>query len=423
MGLKESFKDKTSFWLAWRETCAIRKCIDPKSLIRNCAAVPEVAADPDGVAAIARDVMRTTNRALASLVRVPRSVKSLKGFQGIDSDGLEAPVEADEELASSDDGNDEPARAENVRAINDGGHLRPEGGASPFSGVVECDDDSVARERVHREDGVLPNGQAKLVSEYSDYVRGWLTGDLSDVSAFELVEQHLYAKCAKEAKPGEEPAEPMLDGRKLKDYLFEDIGMRPGGLNKNLWGYLLKKDMVWRKGRCYPSWLRHVAKESFRLPVVSLREEGGGASDEGGGDGGGGRRPSDVVPQEVGDAVKSLHVFLAASSGRSRWADVWDARDRIAACCLFFHYTLSDPFVLALAKTSKSSLANRQKKVRLELRGWIERSRLDEPTLLALFQGRGPNEVREIALTCPVEGGAPDPACRRLFEHFGNIGD
>ena len=420
---KENCKDRTSFWLAWRETCAIRRCIDPKSLVRSCAAVPEVAVDPEGVAAQARDIMRSTNRALAALVRMPRSVKSLKGFLGTDPDGLKAPEVAEEELASSDDGHDGPARTENAHAVDDGGHLRQEGGRSPFSAMDESDDDVVARARIHRGNGVLPNAQAKLMSEYSDYVHGWLAGSLSDVSAFELIEQHLYAKCAEGVESGEVSTEPMVDGRKLKDYLFEDIGRRPGGLNKNLWGYLLKKDVVWANGRPYPSRLRQVANESFRQPVVSPREDGGGASDEVPGNGGGDQCPSDVTPQEVQDAVKSLHVFLAASSGRSRWADVWDVRDRIAACCLFFHYTLSDPFVLGLAKASKSSLADRQMKVRRELRGWIEKSGLDEPTLLALFRGWGPNEVREIALTCPVKGGVPDPACRELFAHFGNLSD
>lgn len=44
-------------------------------------------------------------------------------------------------------------------------------------------------------------------------------------SAFELLESHLYAK-------------QFLKGKPFKDYLFEDAAGRPGGMNRNLFGYL-----------------------------------------------------------------------------------------------------------------------------------------------------------------------------------------
>lgn len=44
-------------------------------------------------------------------------------------------------------------------------------------------------------------------------------------SAFELIESHLYAR-------------EKLNGKAFKAYLFEDIANRPGGINKNIYGYL-----------------------------------------------------------------------------------------------------------------------------------------------------------------------------------------
>lgn len=44
-------------------------------------------------------------------------------------------------------------------------------------------------------------------------------------SAFEIIESHLYAK-------------QHLNGKAFKSYLFEDIGSREGGMNKNMYGYL-----------------------------------------------------------------------------------------------------------------------------------------------------------------------------------------
>lgn len=413
---KDNYVDLTNFWLAWRETCAIRLCMNPSALRRTCASVPEVASDPEGVADRARDVMLTTNRALASLVRMPRSVKSLRRFQ--DADDPEASREFDEELASSDDGDGGRERAEARRAVENNGHFAQDGRASAFPSMAENDDDAVARARVHGEKGVLSNSRAKLVSDYSDYVRGWFEGDLRGVSAFELIEQHLYAKSTGEAKSGEGAAEPMMNGRRLKDYLFEDIGGRPGGLNRNLWGYLLKKETIWVMGRPYPSRLRQVANESFRMPLVSAREDDEGAADE---------EASDPTPdaenQMVARAVEILKTYLTSSAkaSQSRWADEYDVNDRIAVCCAFFRHALTDPFVKGLATVRK---LDPRKDARVsEIFMALKNAGCDAETVRCLFRWQGQAALREIALTCPVEGGAPDPACRKLFEHFGGLAD
>lgn len=44
-------------------------------------------------------------------------------------------------------------------------------------------------------------------------------------SAFELIELHLYGRAS-------------LNGKQFKAYLFEDVAGRPGGMNRNLFGYL-----------------------------------------------------------------------------------------------------------------------------------------------------------------------------------------
>ena len=61
-------------------------------------------------------------------------------------------------------------------------------------------------------------------SLYEDEAKGWGNEIGMQGSAFELLESHLYAK-------------ETINGRKFKDYLFEEIGERPGGMNQNLYGY------------------------------------------------------------------------------------------------------------------------------------------------------------------------------------------
>ena len=62
------------------------------------------------------------------------------------------------------------------------------------------------------------------ISEFSSESDGWGSG-VSQGSAFELLESHLYSR-------------EFLNGKQFKAYLFEDVAERPGGMNKNLFGYL-----------------------------------------------------------------------------------------------------------------------------------------------------------------------------------------
>jgi len=61
------------------------------------------------------------------------------------------------------------------------------------------------------------------LSDYSSEAEGWSSQGAG--SAFELLESHLYNK-------------QFLKGKPFKSYLFEDVAGRPGGMNRNLFGYL-----------------------------------------------------------------------------------------------------------------------------------------------------------------------------------------
>ena len=67
-----------------------------------------------------------------------------------------------------------------------------------------------------------PHGKRR--SEFETEAEGWRDGEANG-SAFELMENRLYAKGT-------------INGRAFKDYLFEEIANRPGGMNRNLYGYM-----------------------------------------------------------------------------------------------------------------------------------------------------------------------------------------
>jgi hypothetical protein len=87
------------------------------------------------------------------------------------------------------------------------------------------------------------------LSVYENEAAGWKDNGVSG-SAFELMEGHLYAKGT-------------INGRAFKDYLFEDIANRPGGMNRNLYGYM-------------QSILRTMAKESFGENVYEAAKDENG---------------------------------------------------------------------------------------------------------------------------------------------------
>ena len=70
---------------------------------------------------------------------------------------------------------------------------------------------------------LLGKNAGMRLSDFSAETENWRAQGLG--SAFELLESHLYNK-------------QFLNGKPFKAYLFEDAAGRPGGMNKNLFGYL-----------------------------------------------------------------------------------------------------------------------------------------------------------------------------------------
>lgn len=87
------------------------------------------------------------------------------------------------------------------------------------------------------------------LSDYSSEAEAWKPG-YAHGSAFELLEAHLYNK-------------QFLSGKQFKAYLFENIADRPGGMSRNLFGYLQRV-------------LRTIVRESYGENVYQpLQDEDG----------------------------------------------------------------------------------------------------------------------------------------------------
>lgn len=390
--------DITNFWLAWRELCSIRLCMDAKKVRSGCKD-PDVSGDAENVASDARAVVETTNKYFAKMIKSPRKVQALKRFaetqdevppgcneQGLD-DALEERAKVEVPLPSAQD-----ARSDSGAHFADGPNLGT---------INENPDNAVPSyaEPIHAAKPTLKRG--KMVSEYLDLVSSWYEHDLSAISAFELVEIDLYREAA--VKSGEAgtaaSAEPMLNGKKLKDYLFEDIGGRDGGLCRNLWGYLLKEN----PSPCGLSRLRMVANASFRNPLVEAPPSRGDGEREA-------ERPdpSSIVADEsipVNDAGNAFRKYLSA-----RWTGEFDVTDRIVLCCAFFEYVLSDPFVESLVQIGKSALNSRKTKRVSEVFAHLKDAGCSFDDVRALFCGLGQKILAGFA--------TGDPACKRLIEHF-----
>lgn len=93
----------------------------------------------------------------------------------------------------------------------------------------------------------VPHGARRSI--YENEAFRWKEGNGAG-SAFELMEGYLYAKGT-------------INGRAFKDYLFEDIAKRRGGINRNLYGYI-------------QSILASMAKESFGENIYeAVKDENG----------------------------------------------------------------------------------------------------------------------------------------------------
>ena len=375
-------KDLTNFWLAWRKTCDVRKCMVADIVRKTCADSPKLAADADSIAEDAIRVVKKTNKAMAGWISSARKVEALKWASGNVS--AETANDADEGEVGS----------EAEEAENDAGELV---GNSDFSQAEESDDDAVAKAAVVKEGQKY--AKANRVSEFIEYVEPWRRDDLSVVSAFELIQTNLYATAQKGESDADGRGEPLMNGKKLKSYLFEDIGGRAGGLSQNLWGYLLKKQMVYVGGRPYPSRLIMLAKESFKNSVVESIAPGG-----------------DSVPAVSSVEVENLKIEIdeAADVFRKHLDKSWgrySVKARVALCCAFMEYNMCDAFVERISGTSGKRLSAVKNRCVGEAFMALKDGGCSVDTVRGLFMGKGQSVLMEYA--------DKDDACCQLVEHFG----
>ena len=396
-------KDVTNFWKAWRETCDIRECMNVERLRKLKS--QELASDAELIAADARDIMRKTNKYLADWISKPRKVAALKGMSA---------ESRDEEVESGSDEEHETSDARNFSKVDNRGHLASEEGESVFSNISESDDDNSHYVSVISSAQKFASG--RRMSEFQDYVQLWRSGDLDVPSAFEFIQVDLYNEAQKGEKVGErtyqyggeiktEPIyEPMFKGKKLKDYLFEDIGSRNGGISKNLWGYLLKKEMVRCNGRKYPSRLIMVADKSFKDSAVEVK----GTDDTEN------QREMAVAPEEIGR--NDIDVEEAASELRKildkRW-ERYNIKERVVLWCAFMKYNLSDKFVEKVTNTSGKRLNDVKIRCVGEVFTSLKNGGFDIDTVRRLFYSRGQEVLGEFV--------GKDKICMEVDKYFCSL--
>ena len=248
--------------------------------------------------------------------------------------------------------------------------------------------------------------RGKMISEYHDLVYGWDHHDFGVTSAFELVEIDLYREAAEQGGTAGSDGlrDAKLNGKKLKDYLFEDIGGRPGGVCKNLWGYLLKESpSPWGVSR-----LRMVANKSFRNPV----EEGKSRQEDD-------DRGPDELPDPDLKPVEPVQVLQAGEVFRDylvkRWMAEFDVTDRVSICCAFLEYVMSDPFVAGLVPVGMSAFNARKTKRVSEIYSALRDGGYDFDTVRMLFCG----DAQEILFDIAVRNQEMrDPVCLKLVVNF-----
>ena len=409
-------KNLTNFWNAWRKTCAIRKCFSKESMElhnRQCASPSDRIAEQEmaGIAEDARWVIEVTNGYFSKMIRTPRNVKALKRYAEVKaSEGVNSSGESDD---GNQDGAEDPenvvtadpserlemdVRRDNTRIFKDGPSL---------ADTKENEDDAAVGMigSFHVADKDVKRG--KMVSEYRDLVCGWDHHDPGVTNAFELVEIDLYREAAEQegAAGAGESRDARLHGKKLKDYLFEDIGGRPGGVCQNLWGYLLKENpSPWGVSR-----LRMVANKSFRNPVVAEKEKNDDDREA---------KETLVDPDSV-VADEPIQVLQAGEAFRNylvrKWKTEFDVTDRVAVCCAFLEYVMSDPFVAGLVPVGVSAFNARKTKRVSEIFKFLRDAGFGFDTVRMLLCGHG----QEVLFDSVIRNeGMRDPVCFKLVSKF-----
>ncbi|MCR4805647.1 MAG: hypothetical protein K5981_08335 [Clostridia bacterium] len=178
----------------------------------------------------------------------------------------------------------------------------------------------------------------RRLSDYADEAAGWQDGVPGQGCAFTVLESQLYANGT-------------LAGQPFKDYLFEDIGCRPGGLSANICGYLNKT-------------LRTIVQRSFSKTYRIEEHENDEGNEREGPRGLSTETRTDfssLSPRLRGDVNEVIEFFgkyvdeLGSPDGDVPAA--WDKDHWISIYCALHEIPINNPEVRALCRRSRSMLA------------------------------------------------------------------
>lgn len=345
----EAKQDLTAFWLEWKDTCAIALCRDHGR----------------------ERVIAGANKLFTKLIANPRKPTSLSSSKG--DEGGEFSDEGMSDLSGSIE-----------RPSN-----RPESITEDYNDWAwKSAGDAEATPHVQQK--LTARGYA--VSEYLEYVRDF--GKKGVPNAFEILESHLYVKEG-ESRRKPSAGNKVFNGKGFKNYLFEDIATRPGGMSKNLWGYLIR------------GVLRTIANESFGTPVAAPIKGEEGEEIE--------LNPEDLpgIEDIWGEKEKTAFaadVEAAKELFREKLFRQWPELDmaaKVAFACQAFDLSMNSPEIKKMVGVGGSALYNRRELLVKMLRdvvaeGHVEREVLGE----ALRCGMLTNAVYEAV--------SADPACGAL---------
>lgn len=179
--------------------------------------------------------------------------------------------------------------------------------------------------------------KGRVNSDFADEVSNWRKDDPSFGCAFSLLESWLYAKES-------------IKGRPFKDYLFEEVASRSGGMCNNLMGYINQT-------------LRTLARNSFSK--VCRREEQ--VDDEGN------VLEDDISREDLRDDCYSLPSYLIVDINRvvdffgeyvnelgspqNGEPAVWDKDNWISLYCALHQIPINTPKIAALCRRAHSALS------------------------------------------------------------------
>lgn len=212
-------------------------------------------------------------------------------------------------------------------------------------------------------------------SDLIDEMSGWLDGSPGNGCAFMLLEGQLYAN-------------ETIKGRPFKDYLFEDIATRAGGIGANLFGYV--KAMLFdvaKKSFCKTlHYEPKVGDDGKPIDDVNLStDKSDGFMDI---------LPSDQA--EVSDVSEFFgHYVDERGSPRGGKSPEWTRDNWIALYCALHQIPVSTADVASLCCHKKSAVALISKKTLGELLLSLRRRPFSDKSIARAIQSRIPDILDE----------------------------